>query len=55
MKVSIYKTTDRFTVCVNQSGKGFDSEEAALEYLDSIVRETQSAVDSARETYFSMK
>ena len=55
MKMSIYSMQKKIRVDVNGSVRGFNSEEAALQYLESIVRETQAAVDSARETYFAMK
>ena len=55
MRISIYSMQKKIRVDVNGSSRGFNSEEAALQYLESIIRETQSAVDSARETYFAMK
>ena len=55
MKVSVCKNSGRWEVVVNGSGRIFDSEEAALGFMDSVVGDAVSAVGSARETYFAMK
>jgi len=55
MKVAIYKTGNRWAVTVNNAVQYFDAEDGALEFIRSIAREMNSAVNSAIETYLEMK
>lgn len=51
MVISLRRINDRVMVTVDGTGRGFDSPQAAIEFLNSLVRETQTAVGTAIEMW----
>lgn len=51
MVISLRRINDEVMVTIDGRGHGFDSPQAAIEFLKSLVRETQTAVNTAVEMW----